>query len=320
VAFFAAYPHVYGGTERGLQLLATGLGGRGWDVDILLPADGLVADRFRAADLNVELVEAPPALLVYGGETRGGRALRAAAALPAYWSRVRRRVRGADIVHAFTQRAVTLAGPAARLAGVPLVWHVGGTEPSRALNHVGAWLASAAITVSPSAADALPRRARPVIVHNAADPAAFDAPSTSAHGIDVVCAARLTPEKGVDVLVRAAALLKNDMTDLRVLVLGGTQAGHENYRAHLEDLARQLGVADVVCFAGFVEQPFQQWGGARVYVQPSRTEGLPLAVAEAMASALPVVATAVGGVPDLLDEGRAGRLVRPAMPRPSPFP
>src|SRR5206468_1698503 len=168
-------------------------------------------------------------------------------------------------------------------------------EPSAALNHVGAWLASAVIAVSPSAAEALPAGTKPIVVHNAADPAAFAVSTRPAEGVDVVCAARLTPEKGVDVLLRAAALLKGDVADLRVLVLGGTQAGHEGYRAELDDLARRLGVADAVCFGGFVDQPFGRWAGARVYVQPSRTEGLPLAVTEAMASGLPVVATAVGG-------------------------
>jgi glycosyltransferase involved in cell wall biosynthesis len=311
VAFFAAYPHVYGGTERGLQLLASGLHERGWAVDIVVPAEGMAADRFRAAGLTVDVLQAPPALLVYGGRTRRGRAISASAALPGYWSRVRRRVRGADILHAFTQRAVILAGPAARMARVPLVWHVGGAEPGRSLNHLGALLADAVIAVSPSAAAQLPPRARPVIVSNAADPSAFDAVEPANEGVHLVCATRLTPEKGVDVLLDAAALLKQDVPDLRVLVLGDTQAGHEAYRAELTRQASRLGVAANVCFAGFVEQPFRRWAGARVYVQPSRTEGVPLAVAEAMASGLPVVATAVGGVPELLDRGRAGVLVPP---------
>src|SRR5947207_2343316 len=81
----------------------------------------------------------------------------------------------------------------------------------------------------------------------------------------VACAARLTPEKGVDVLVRAAALLCADVPDLRVLVLGGTQEGHEAHAAELTRLATELGVADAVCFAGFVEHPFEGWAGARVY-------------------------------------------------------
>src|SRR5205085_2261697 len=103
------------------------------------------------------------------------------------------------------------------------------------------------------------------IVPNAVDPRAFDAAPPAADGFHVACAARLTPEKGVDVLVRAAALLRADVPDLRVLVLGGTQEGHEAHAAELTRLAAELGVADAVCFAGFVEHPFEGWAGARVY-------------------------------------------------------
>ncbi|MBV8160719.1 MAG: glycosyltransferase family 4 protein [Acidimicrobiia bacterium] len=324
IAFVAAYPHVYGGTERALQLLAAGLQERGWNVDVVLPWAGLAVDRFRAAGLSVEVLEAPAALRVYGGATRGRRAVAAGAALAPYWARLRRRFIGTDLVHAFTQRAVVLAGPAARLAGARLVWQVGGGEPSRVLNHLAARLAHVVIAVSPSAAAGLPAAARPVVVPNAVDPAAFgggiDAATLSplpppGDGVHVVCAARLTPEKGVDVLVRAAALLARDVPGLRVLVLGDTQTGHEAHRAELVALADRLGVGEVVCFAGHVDQPFRRWAGARVYVQPSHTEGFGLALAEAMASGLPVVATAVGGVPELLDDGRAGRLVPPDDPQ-----
>jgi glycosyltransferase involved in cell wall biosynthesis len=315
VVFFAAYPHVYGGVERALELLATGLQERGWSPEVVLPAEGLAADRFRQAGLNVDVVQAPDALLVYGKATRGHRALAAAAALPGYWSRLQRHLRGVDVVHTFGQRGWGLAGPAARLARVPAVWQVGGPEPGRSIPVVATRTASAVIAVSRSAAAALPAWARPAIVPNAVDPHAFDVPGPATpDGFEVACAARLTPEKGVDVLVRAAALLRVDLGDLRVLVLGGTQAGHESYRAELTRLAEELGVADAVCFAGFVEHPYERWAGARVYVQPSRQEGFGLAVAEAMASGLPVVASAVGGLVEVLDEGRAGLLVPPDAP------
>ena len=56
VVFFAAYPHVYGGVERGLQLLASGLAEREWSVEVVLPAEGVAAERFLAAGLSVDVV------------------------------------------------------------------------------------------------------------------------------------------------------------------------------------------------------------------------------------------------------------------------
>jgi glycosyltransferase involved in cell wall biosynthesis len=193
---------------------------------------------------------------------------------------------------------------------------VGGAEPGPVLNRVAARAADAVIAVSRSAASGLPKSARPAIVPNAVDPAAFDTvDAASSDRFHVACAARLTLEKGVDVLVRAAALVRRDVADLRVLVLGGTQAGHEAYWAELLHITAELGLSEVVCFAGFVERPFEAWAGARVYVQPSRQEGFGLAVAEAMAGGLPIVASAVGGLAEVLDDGRAGVLVRPDDPQ-----
>ena len=314
IVFFAAYPHTYGGNERGLELLATGLRARGWAVEVLFPSEGEVPERFRTGGIPVDTIEAPPALRVYGRATTGGRAVRAAAALPVYWARLRQRMRRADVVHTFAQRGFLLAGPAARLARVPLVWQIGGADPGRAVNEAAARTANAVIAVSEAAAQSLPRAARTHVVPVAVEPAAFDPPPFhEAEGVHVVTVARLTPEKGVDVLVRAAADLHGRIPGLRVVVLGGVQDGHEAYAAELASLAADLGVAEAVSFRGAVDQPFRHWGGARIYVQPSRREGFGLAAAEAMASGLPVVASRVGGLLEVV--GDAGVLVTPEDPQ-----
>ena len=115
VTFFSAYPHVYGGAERALQLLASGLGERGWTVEVLFPATGVVPELLAAASIPTDVVETPPSLRVYGKETKGRRAVTAGTALPAYWGRVRRRVAGrTDVLHILGHRGMVLAGPAGR--------------------------------------------------------------------------------------------------------------------------------------------------------------------------------------------------------------
>jgi glycosyltransferase involved in cell wall biosynthesis len=125
----------------------------------------------------------------------------------------------------------------------------------------------------------------------------------------LLAAGRFSPEKGQDVLVEALA---------RVHAAGGARPalvllGDGVLRPDLERAAARL-PAGSVRFDGWRDDPWARLGAADVFVLPSRREGLPLALLEAMAAGLPVVATRVGGVPTALDDGRCGALVPPDDP------
>lgn len=127
----------------------------------------------------------------------------------------------------------------------------------------------------------------------------------------VLFVGRLVERKGVDVLLRAAARLR-ERYRLRVVVVG---EGPE--RNHLEDLARQLGLEQLVEFRGRVtdEELARCYGSASVFVLPAvvdrrgETEGLGVVLLEAMSYGVPVVATRVGGIPDIVEDGANGLLV-----------
>lgn len=114
----------------------------------------------------------------------------------------------------------------------------------------------------------------------------------------IVCIAALTKEKGVDLLVAAAAVLRASHPSAHWVVLG---EGPE--RAALEAQAAALGVSDRVTFAGFVPHPERVLREATLAVQPSRAEGLGSSVLDALALGIPVVATRAGGLPDALAHG-----------------
>jgi glycosyltransferase involved in cell wall biosynthesis len=120
----------------------------------------------------------------------------------------------------------------------------------------------------------------------------------------VVSVARLDPQKGLDVLIRAHAHLRRQGGTHNLLILG-----EGPLRAGLEDLALQLGVKESTFLPGFVPNPYALVKRASVFAVPSRFEGFCLAVVEAMLCGAPVVATNCHALVEVLDNGRYGRLV-----------
>ena len=117
---------------------------------------------------------------------------------------------------------------------------------------------------------------------------------------------RLSPEKGVKYLVKAASFLKRMQVPIKVLLIG---EGSE--REELERLVKDCDLDDTVIFTGFRKQIDQWISGLDVFVLPSLTEGTPLSLLEVMACGVPVVASAVGGVPQIVVSGYNGLLVAP---------
>jgi glycosyltransferase involved in cell wall biosynthesis len=120
---------------------------------------------------------------------------------------------------------------------------------------------------------------------------------------------RLSAEKGIDVLIRALPQIVKRFPSLTCRVVG---CGPD--RTALVELVEQLGLSDCIRFEGFTSDVKKFLSECTLLVQPSRTEGMPLAVLEAMASRRPIVASAVGSVPQILLNGEAGVLVTPEDP------
>lgn len=126
--------------------------------------------------------------------------------------------------------------------------------------------------------------------------------------LHLVNVGRLAAVKGQDLLLRAMRRLLDEGLAIRLTIVG-----EGPFRRTLEQLRRELALQDDVEFAGQRSRTeiARILRSSDVFVLPSRTENLPVAVIEAMACGLPVVATRVGGLPEMLEEGRSGRLVPP---------
>lgn len=122
-------------------------------------------------------------------------------------------------------------------------------------------------------------------------------------------AARLVPEKGLDTLLNAWALLKRDESHSGAIAATLLIVGEGPERQRLESLARALGVSDSVRMPGTLLETAEFFRLLDAFVLSSVSEGLPMALLEAMAAGLPIAATRVGGVPVALEQGNAGVLV-----------
>lgn len=126
---------------------------------------------------------------------------------------------------------------------------------------------------------------------------------------DLVYVGRLAPIKRPDLFIRTVAEATKALPALRAVVLG-----EGPLRAECEALARELGVADSVTFAGLRTDVERFVARSRVFVNTSDSEGLPLSVMEAMMCGVPCVVSDVGDLRDLVDEGVNGYAVRQRSP------
>jgi len=225
----------------------------------------------------------------------------------------------------------TLFGPfVGRAAGVPVVvnhqralgyWLRGRARPA-IYGYVSRRLVDAVLVNSGACVRELTTRfgvdpGRVVLLGGGVDARAFDVTPDPAlrgdlglEGAPVVgIVAKLSPVKGHGLFLRAARLVADARPEVRFLVVGDGSR-----RRELETMADELGLAASVRFVGAREDVPSLLKVMDVFALSSRSEACPNSLLEAMAAGLPVVATRVGGVPDVVEEGASGLLVDPADP------
>ncbi len=232
---------------------------------------------------------------------------------------------GADIVHTCDLYGNIFGLPGAALAGVPV--RIGNRreiltgDKSRAQlsgQRLAYRAAHAVVANSSAAGDQLEREgvppARIRLIANGLDPARFiPAPFIPARArpaaARVVMVANLRAEKGHDTLLTAVPRILEHHPEATFTLVGDGPR-----RGPLEVLVRALGIASQVRFAGESADVASILREHDLFVLPSRSEAFPNALIEAMATALPVVATRVGGIPEVVRDGVNGRLVPPDDP------
>jgi len=128
---------------------------------------------------------------------------------------------------------------------------------------------------------------------------------------DILFVGRLTKQKSVEILLKAIKILKNKYSgNLKIAIVGDGEL-----KENLNNLTVELGVNREVKFLGVRKDVKELMVSSKIFVLPSRWEGFGLVIIEAMSNMLPVIATNVGGIPELIENGKDGILVPPENPK-----
>lgn len=305
-----------GGLEQVVVTLCRVADRSRFDVSVLCLRDtGPLARELERLDVPVFRLPSTPGRTDYLGCLKAARILR------------EQRI---EVVHTHNTHALIDGGIGARLAGARTIVH---TDHARQFpdklrymvaEHLVARMAAHVVGVSEHTArnlmeyERIPRR-KVVVIPNGIDGSLYQRPvdrerkrrelGVAGRGPVLGIAARLTEEKGLPFLLRALALLKAELPGATLLI-----AGEGALQPELERVAAELGVRDDVRFLGLRADVPELLQVFDLFVLSSVSEGLPMALLEAMAAGCPVVATDVGGVGTAIRDGVNGALVKPRRP------
>ena len=296
---------IVGGMETYVERLVENLPADRFAITALCPFESPFTERLRSRDIEVlvtPMPEDPP------------------------WSSIQMtcamvKAGGIDLLHAHLPNAHVLAGIAGRLTGKPVlatlhghrvgvldleVHRSAGTHLSVVCRQsyfhaLGLGVNAGQLTCNPNGVDKERFKPRPRPEEGIRTALGIPA---AAHVVGFV--GRLSPEKGPDVFLRAALLAQAHLKDAHFVLVGdGPMA------PALRETIASLQLTHRVHLVGLRHDVAPVLNDMDLLVSSSHSEAMPLAVMEAMASGLPVVATRVGGLPDMIDQGESGWLVAP---------
>jgi glycosyltransferase involved in cell wall biosynthesis/ubiquinone/menaquinone biosynthesis C-methylase UbiE/uncharacterized protein YbaR (Trm112 family) len=326
---------IFGGPHNLVHRLSAPLRAHGWETTVLLPDEpGNAAERLRADGVDVvtmplHRLRATVNPLVH---------VRFVAGFVPEVRAIRRLIRERKIDLVQIGGLVNPhAAIAARLEHIPVVWQLLDTRAPWAVA-LGAMtfvrqLADAVMSTGRSVASAHPGSAAledrlvlffPPVDVDAFRPGREDRAAVRADWrvpVDapvVGCVANVNPQKGIVDLVRAFTLVRDRIPSARLVLVGAEHPTHVAYSAEVRDAIAQGGLLEGrdVMFVGARFDLERQLTGFDVFAFAAvpRGEGITTAVLEAMATGLPVVTTAVAGLPEAIEDGVNGRLVPPLDP------
>jgi glycosyltransferase involved in cell wall biosynthesis len=319
------------GAERVLLLILARLNRNRFEPVLLSPASGQLQAEARTLNVPCAAVDQLEARFTW----RLAALLRYFSSFVATMGQVRARVREQRpaLIHANSVRAGLVISAATLGLGIPIIWHVHDLLPQHPLStciRLFTLLLPPVriVVVANAAADRFkgkllrqfPKRVDFAVVYNAVDAAKLTAATSGGpirkqlrlrNGDQLVgIVGNLSPVKGQLELIRAFAKTRQRIPNLALLVVGSTLFNRgDGYQKQLSAEVRTLGLDHCVRFLGQRNDVPAIMGALDLLVMNSRSEAFPLVALEGMAAGVPVLATAVGGLPELITNEKNGWLV-----------
>ena len=316
---YVDHADLMGGAEHSLLLLMAGLDSECFEPILACNADSALAEAASDAGITVCFVRM--------GALRGRRDV---AGIARTWYRGVSDLRqliareGIQLVHSNVMRASLYAAPAARLADIPLVWHVRDIHRERVYLSLMGWMATRIVAISGAVAAPLPAwsRRKVTVIPNGLDLSRF-VPNRSDRGAfrDELGIGKkellignigwLAPWKQPDLFLEMARRVAGAIPNSRFIIVG--EAAHPSHEEYVASLKRQVerDLSERFIFAGARSDLPRVLSGLDLLVHTAKAEPFGRVIIEAMTMSLPVVAFGDGGVPEIVADDETGSLVTP---------
>jgi glycosyltransferase involved in cell wall biosynthesis len=306
ILYTTSYGYMKGGGQWSLYHLLKYLNRDGFRPVLLCPEEGPLVEKARAIAVDVVIQNI--------GRIRHLNPL-------SLWKLLRTLKREKiHLVHTDAPTQTLYAGIAAKIVGIPLLWHIRASDPEWFWDRVLSSLIARHVLVAESIRrrfEWFEKSKKAVVIHNGLDIEEFDTLSVTpaglrkAHALDrktvlLGCLGRLEPKKGQELAV--AALRYVDTNNVKLMLVG---EGEEAYVRRFKELTRELGVSQKVIYTGYREDIPSLLQEIDILVFPTLTEAFSRVILESMAASIPIIATDVGGNSEAVVHGITGYIVPP---------
>ena len=226
-----------------------------------------------------------------------------------------------DIIHSVNTNGHVVASLIRKLFSLKAIWHIHRNHKSSLYRYFRSDYIIFVAKFRKNIMDEISQdnNEKQLVIYNGIDSSFYSSTSdVNKSGFQVGYVGRLTPEKGVEEFVSAASLISKEYPEVQFSIYGEELFDNVligKYTETIKSIIKTAGLDKRVSLKGFVVPQTKIYANLSVFFLPSYMEACPMVILEAMAAGVPVIATEVGGIPEIVEHGVTGYLIPPKDPQ-----